>query len=429
MWILLGLAVLIVDVSEIPEDGISLGEQVKVISRELGEPFSSVVEYSSTRAQLSGLPAYRVDVDTNQEGDLIHFAFLVSASCSRVFVLTAVIQASYVEAYLPAVEAWFESFNVLPVEAKARWHEQDVVSKRDIPTFPESLIVEKFHDVAFVNDNVGWVVGSSGSILHTSDGGVTWAEQTSNTTIELLGVTFVNAKSGWAVGRKGVVLNTNDGGNTWTSQDSGTTANLLDATFLDINEGWAVGDDGTILHSSNGGSTWTKQEARTRNALWAVTFLDRSMGWIVGGQGTILHTTDSGNTWTEQASGTTADLHDVVFLNRNIGLAVGDTGVGIDIQGVILRTTDSGLSWTPPDIGFISPLHSLDFVDDHIGWAVGPGGTIWHTGDGGLTWDQQFPPTVFASLFGVAFVDSSTGWAVGGGAFEGPFILKYCEGP
>ena len=80
----------------------------------------------------------------------------------------------------------------------------------------------------------------------------------------------------------------------------------------------------------------------------------------------------------------------------------------------------------PQDIGIIGPLSSMDFVGERTGWAVGAIGTILHTADGGLAWDQQL--TGLASLSAVDFVDTENGWAVCSGLFEGRVILSYCEG-
>lgn len=38
-------------------------------------------------------------------------------------------------------------------------------------------------------------------------------------------------------------------------------------------------------------------------------------------------------------------------------------------------------------------LYGIDFIDAQEGWAVGEQGTVWHTIDGGKTWDRQNVPT------------------------------------
>ncbi|MBU0509838.1 hypothetical protein KKH27_13530 [bacterium] len=55
-------------------------------------------------------------------------------------------------------------------------------------------------DVVFINENVGWIVGSSGTILHTTDGGASWTHQGSGTNSELTAIGFFDSQRGFAVG-------------------------------------------------------------------------------------------------------------------------------------------------------------------------------------------------------------------------------------
>src|SRR5262249_41256822 len=57
-------------------------------------------------------------------------------------------------------------------------------------------------------------------------------------------------------------------------------------------------------------------------------------------------------------------------------------------------------------------LHAVQFVDRDEGWAVGDEGVIWHTIDGGQSWERQ-PTGVRASLRSVHFLNPYTGWAAG----------------
>jgi photosystem II stability/assembly factor-like uncharacterized protein len=58
-------------------------------------------------------------------------------------------------------------------------------------------------------------------------------------------------------------------------------------------------------------------------------------------------------------------------------------------------------------------LADICFVDPQNGWAVGDRGAIWHTADGGSTWQLQ-PSGTKCNLESVHFVDANSGWAVGG---------------
>jgi photosystem II stability/assembly factor-like uncharacterized protein len=57
-------------------------------------------------------------------------------------------------------------------------------------------------------------------------------------------------------------------------------------------------------------------------------------------------------------------------------------------------------------------LHAVQFLDRNEGWAVGDEGVVWHTIDGGKTWERQ-PSGVRASLRALHFVNPYTGWVVG----------------
>ncbi len=58
-------------------------------------------------------------------------------------------------------------------------------------------------------------------------------------------------------------------------------------------------------------------------------------------------------------------------------------------------------------------LWDVCFVDAQTGWAVGDRGVIWHTRNGGQSWQQQ-PSPVTCRLNSVFFLDPQHGWAAGG---------------
>jgi photosystem II stability/assembly factor-like uncharacterized protein len=219
----------------------------------------------------------------------------------------------------------------------------------------------------------------------------------------------------------GTILHTTDGGMTWTPQASGTTATLDDVYFVDATQGWAVGGknndtpgvpSGIILHTTDGGTTWTTQHTTTGHRFWSVHFVDAATGWASGDFGMIAKTTDGGATWESQIisapDGSLGPIKDVQFIDANRGWAIG--------SAYVLGTTDGGATWPigePVDIG----PHALFFTDANQGWVAGglPGGAgIFHTTDGGATWQAQSIDLeqgfVLNDLF---FVDAHTGWVVG----------------
>src|SRR5436853_6543901 len=99
-------------------------------------------------------------------------------------------------------------------------------------------------------------VGEQGSILRTTDTGVTWKSISSGMSAALSGVSFADANTGIAVGSDGFILRTLDGGSTWMSQSSGTTDWLRAASFSQDGTATVVGERGAILRSTDGGATW-----------------------------------------------------------------------------------------------------------------------------------------------------------------------------
>jgi len=75
---------------------------------------------------------------------------------------------------------------------------------------------DKYH-VDFPNSTFGCIVGSEGDIYTTTDGGDSWRRQSSNTLLELHCVSFADSLNGVACGRR-IITRTTDGGITWIEE-------------------------------------------------------------------------------------------------------------------------------------------------------------------------------------------------------------------
>ncbi len=112
------------------------------------------------------------------------------------------------------------------------------------------------NDVFFFDQITGLVSGTifdgRGALARTTDGGLHWLSTIYDLSIE--GLAFPAAASGFAVGAGGRMLHSTDSGTTWSDQTSGSSANLHDVSFAsDGLRGIAVGDGGVILRTTNGG--------------------------------------------------------------------------------------------------------------------------------------------------------------------------------
>jgi len=77
-----------------------------------------------------------------------------------------------------------------------------------------------FESVQFTNSNTGWIAGynallNKGVLLKTTNGGLIWEDQLTNIKPWLHSVYLVDSENGWAVGTGGTILKTTNGGVTF----------------------------------------------------------------------------------------------------------------------------------------------------------------------------------------------------------------------
>ncbi len=109
-----------------------------------------------------------------------------------------------------------------------------------------------FKDIMFPTSEVGYIVGSIGNILKTTDGGETWEKLRNGNSIVVSdksfnAVHFVDAEKGYIVGDKGNFWRTLNGGKDWSVIEDFPDANLMDITYKD-GHGYIVSDEGRIFH-------------------------------------------------------------------------------------------------------------------------------------------------------------------------------------
>lgn len=192
--------------------------------------------------------------------------------------------------------------------------------------------------VSAASATVAWVVGAGGTILYTSDAGLTWTAQTSGVTQTLNGVWAASTTTAWAVGEYGVIVYTTDGGSTWTETGQSRSVDYtLNAISGASTTAFIAANDGNLakLNTSTGALTWaTTGTAANLYGAWAFT---STAAWAVGVGGVII-ATSNGSTWTSQTSGVATDLYAVAGTS---GTAVWVAGAG----GVVRSTTDGGSAW------------------------------------------------------------------------------------
>lgn len=196
--------------------------------------------------------------------------------------------------------------------------------------------------IHFPSSSTGFVVGTNGRILKTTNGGNNWTTSTSGTTAELKDVYFTGTQNGYTVGSERV-LRTVNGGSSWTSTIfSGSYFKSIH--FPSSNVGYAVGENRKFIKTINAGLSWTLSimNIPTNADLNSVYFVSDNEGYVTGSDGVIYHTNSGGVYWEKLQLN--SELNDVYFINQSNGFLVGDGGQLLSCNGNVLYKPVSNIS-------------------------------------------------------------------------------------
>lgn len=291
--------------------------------------------------------------------------------------------------------------------------------------------------VFFSNQHQGCAVGDGGVIWTTADAGASWTRQTSPVVGTHQSVWFVNPRVGWIAGGHtkagsneacGYVLQTQDGGASWqqlagqiepitTSQHFRVRClpRLKRIRFFTDRIGMAVGQSNRffpsgVLRTTDGGRSW-ESVAGPEGSWRCGWFLNPESG-IVAGQ-LNLRAVLQGETLVKPLNqfGGLQAWRDVRLNASGVpGWMVGD-------GGRVAVSPDGGITWQAPPT---MPARRADFVTfravttygTNVWIAGSPGSVVWHSADGGKTWEgQQTGQSV--ALRSLHFTDEKHGCAVG----------------
>ncbi len=223
-------------------------------------------------------------------------------------------------------------------------------------------------DINFPAFSIGYADGNGGVIIKTSNAGNTWSVINSPTTNVLRGISFLNPDTGFICGQSEGIYRTEDGGNTWVQQNSGAWW-LRKFSFPTLQTGYCAGDNHIIFKTTDGGLTWNELPGSGGINLNYIQFVTVDTGYICGLSGYIAKSVDGGQTWQVLNSGILTDTQALWFFDTQTGYCVGNSGV-------ILKTTDSGITWTPESSGTTAILERLYFLTQHQGFICGFTGTL-----------------------------------------------------
>ena len=308
-----------------------------------------------------------------------------------------------------------------------------------------SGVTVTFRGVSAVDAQTAWVSGSGGTVLRTTDGGVTWANVSpaGAQKLDIRDVDAIDAQTAYALsignGDQSRIFKTTDGGASWVTQFISPDADAFyDAmAFWDDRRGLAFSDSAggltRILTTSDGGATWTRipptalppaldnegafAASGTNVAVWGTQH-----AWIGTGAAAtarVFRTTDGGRTWavssTPLAAGPTSGIYSIAFRDALHGIVVGGDYSKEDLAlNNAAVTSDGGVTWTLVTGlgGFRSVVTPLPGGTGRRWLALGPSGAD-RTEDDGKTWTPVEVPVRGLHTFSLTR-SGGVGWAAGG---------------
>jgi photosystem II stability/assembly factor-like uncharacterized protein len=285
--------------------------------------------------------------------------------------------------------------------------------------------------------------GQFAVISKTTDGGLTWNTTTlpmivgSDTIFDLRSVYFTSPTTGYVAAtcvtqgnysfHFGSVLKTTDGGLTWTNiLSTKSQINFINGTSIVFNSvqftsqysGYVTAaienylySSGIIYYTTNAGVNWNSTVAYTGSTGSSSYFNSSGIGIMAGGYGTmensnwidqnqewyseffypgqISRTTNGGSTWSSVYSDVNTFFTDVHFPSAQTGYVCGYNYPNAEI----LKTTDGGLTWnvisTFPNLKPRCIYFTNDTTGYVGGWNTVSTSAIFKTIDGGLSWTAE----------------------------------------
>lgn len=257
------------------------------------------------------------------------------------------------------------------------------------------------HDVQCVGRQRIWAVGDRGVIWHSADSGASWSLQPSGTRGRLRSACFLTNTLGWVAGEeylpggfsRGILLATRDGGGTWQSLDEQQLPPLRSIRFFDLELGLAVGaatptNPTGVYRTLDGGKSWTALPGPRSTGWQSSVFLSPEMGLLGGRSGELMLFAGDQLLPTRLPALGRKAVRAVHLQDDETAWLVGD-------GGLVLTSGSGGVVWEdaptplPTELQQVQDFRTVSAVGRYVWLAGAPGSVVWHSPDGGQTWQSQ----------------------------------------
>jgi photosystem II stability/assembly factor-like uncharacterized protein len=317
-----------------------------------------------------------------------------------------------------------------------------------------STTIAQLNDVDFLTENYGVIVGEGGTILHTTDGGATWADinhhnisgDVFNVLVKGTDTVYISTYD-WNTAT-GVVYRTYNLGLSWTPIATDATTNHRVDLEQNMTGGHIFASNSSLLRTDDLGSTWDTLRTNIAGMLSTdlIKFADSQTGQLSGNQSGFIgysaqfFRTEDGSHWypgnsanflNSDALTTMAFTDDdtaYIFMNQYAGFAPSAINRLVRITNFNLTIPSPGdttYTFVSSMVNTAMPDYMNDayFMNSNKGFAFGNAGIIYVTNDAGTTWTIDHNTGCSTCPILKSDFVNTTGYAVGSNGA----LIKYTQ--
>lgn len=282
-----------------------------------------------------------------------------------------------------------------------------------VPSTDQTFAVE------FASASRALAAGALGSVVVSSDGGVTWTAVGSRIAGSFRVLHAATPSVAYAGGSDGVLARTTDGGQRWRNVSAPTASSIVGIAAPTPDRVYVLASDGSLQRSDNGGTSYKLLNPGLMPR--AIVALDGERVLLVGPRG-IRRSVDAGERFSSIAA----------RLVRNAVLLGADrAGSAVVAYGPkhLLVSTNGGAGWRALRRPKKRTIRDASFTSVAVGYVLDVRGRLWRTRNAGRNW-TELQGVGTRRAYRVTFTDARNGWlAVGSFGRDGAgFVLRTSDG-